>query len=130
MDAGGFPLIEFLHGPLHGPLNGLATLDASSFPNGLLDALGRAWPIAWTGLWMGGLAATILAVVVAGLARTAAMRPATRHALWLAVRRAAPIRGLDRVQARYRVHAGGISARSNINACCPKSCVSSTTTAL
>lgn len=85
MDAGGFPLIEFLHGPLHGPLNGLATLDASSFPNGLLDALGRAWPIAWTGLWMGGLAATILAVVVAGLARTAAMRPATRHALWLAV---------------------------------------------
>lgn len=40
----------------------------------------------------------------------------TDYAMWLAVRRRAPIRGLDRVQARYRVHAGAMSARRDLEA--------------
>lgn len=40
----------------------------------------------------------------------------TDYAMWLAVRRRAPIRGLDRVQARYRVHADAMSARRDLEA--------------
>ncbi len=40
----------------------------------------------------------------------------TDYAMWLAVRRRGPIRGLERVQARYRVHAGGMSARRDLEA--------------
>lgn len=76
MDAGGFPSLDMLT-----PLHALASLDFSS----VADILGRGWSVAWTGLWMGGLAATLLASLVALSSRTNSMRPATRHALWLAV---------------------------------------------
>jgi beta-lactamase regulating signal transducer with metallopeptidase domain len=51
----------------------------------ILDAIANAWAFAWTGLWMGALAATLLATLVAVAVRARVMRPATRHALWLAV---------------------------------------------
>ncbi len=76
MDAGGFPSLDMLT-----PLHAMASLDFSS----VADILGRGWSVAWTGLWMGGLAATLLASLVALASRTNSMRPATRHALWLAV---------------------------------------------
>jgi hypothetical protein len=38
------------------------------------------------------------------------------YAMWLAIRRRAPIRGLERVQARYRAHAGGSSRRRDLEA--------------
>jgi beta-lactamase regulating signal transducer with metallopeptidase domain len=50
-----------------------------------METLARGWATAWSGLWMGALAATILAAAVSAMCRSTEVRPATRHALWLAV---------------------------------------------